>query len=179
MRLGQQVGLGDAVDRAGAGKDEGFDAVAKCCVDQRVGLARVVGEVPLGLPDRFADLDVAGEVDDGGRPVAGKDLVEAGRVTDVAAFQGAPFHRPGMPLLERVVADRNGACVGQRLADVAADVAGAARDENGAAHDAALEMVPGEGFEPPTFGLQNRCTTTVLTRHFQLFQPLGPWIGAA
>jgi hypothetical protein len=26
-------------------------------------------------------------------------------------------------------------------------------------------MVPGEGFEPPTFGLQNRCTTTVLTRH--------------
>jgi hypothetical protein len=25
-------------------------------------------------------------------------------------------------------------------------------------------MVPGEGLEPPTFGLQNRCTTTVLTR---------------
>jgi hypothetical protein len=24
--------------------------------------------------------------------------------------------------------------------------------------------MPGEGFEPPTFGLQNRCTTTVLTR---------------
>jgi hypothetical protein len=27
--------------------------------------------------------------------------------------------------------------------------------------------VPGEGFEPPTFGLQNRCTATVLTRQFQ------------
>ncbi len=26
-------------------------------------------------------------------------------------------------------------------------------------------MVPAEGFEPPTFGLQNRCTTTVLSRH--------------
>ena len=26
-------------------------------------------------------------------------------------------------------------------------------------------LVPGEGFEPPTFGLQNRCTTAVLTRH--------------
>ncbi len=25
-------------------------------------------------------------------------------------------------------------------------------------------MVPGEGFEPPAFGLQNRCTTAVLTR---------------
>ena len=24
--------------------------------------------------------------------------------------------------------------------------------------------MPGEGFEPPTFGLQNRCTATVLTR---------------
>ena len=30
-------------------------------------------------------------------------------------------------------------------------------------------MVPGEGFEPPTFGLQNRCTTTVLTRRNGMF----------
>ena len=28
-------------------------------------------------------------------------------------------------------------------------------------------LVPGEGFEPPTFGLQNRCTATVLTRRYQ------------
>jgi hypothetical protein len=27
-----------------------------------------------------------------------------------------------------------------------------------------LKMVPAEGFEPPTYGLQNRCTTTVLSR---------------
>jgi fatty-acyl-CoA synthase len=26
--------------------------------------------------------------------------------------------------------------------------------------------MPAEGFEPPTYGLQNRCTTTVLSRHF-------------
>ena len=26
-------------------------------------------------------------------------------------------------------------------------------------------LVPDEGLEPPTFGLQNRCTTTVLIRH--------------
>ena len=25
-------------------------------------------------------------------------------------------------------------------------------------------LVPGEGIEPPTFGLQHRCTTAVLTR---------------
>ena len=30
-------------------------------------------------------------------------------------------------------------------------------------------MVPGEGIEPPAFGLQNRCTTAVLTRHIQRF----------
>jgi hypothetical protein len=27
-----------------------------------------------------------------------------------------------------------------------------------------FRLVPAEGFEPPTFGLQNRCTTTVLSR---------------
>jgi hypothetical protein len=31
-----------------------------------------------------------------------------------------------------------------------------------------MELVPGAGFEPATFGLQNRCTTTVLTRHGRL-----------
>jgi hypothetical protein len=31
--------------------------------------------------------------------------------------------------------------------------------------------VPGEGLEPPTFGLQNRCTTTVLTRREARQQP--------
>ena len=29
------------------------------------------------------------------------------------------------------------------------------------------KLVPAEGFEPPTYGLQNRCTTTVLSRHFE------------
>ena len=27
------------------------------------------------------------------------------------------------------------------------------------------KLVPVEGIEPPTFGLQNRCTTAVLNRH--------------
>ena len=31
--------------------------------------------------------------------------------------------------------------------------------------DAVIGLVPDEGLEPPTFGLQNRCTTAVLTRH--------------
>jgi hypothetical protein len=28
-----------------------------------------------------------------------------------------------------------------------------------------ISLVPGEGIEPPTFGLQNRCSTAELTRH--------------
>lgn len=31
-------------------------------------------------------------------------------------------------------------------------------------------LVPGEGIEPPTFGLQNRCTTAVLTRPCACFR---------
>ena len=34
-------------------------------------------------------------------------------------------------------------------------------------------MVPGEGFEPPTFGLQNRCTATVLTRQINDLADVG------
>jgi hypothetical protein len=30
-----------------------------------------------------------------------------------------------------------------------------------------VPKMPAEGFEPPTYGLQNRCTTTVLSRQNQ------------
>ena len=32
----------------------------------------------------------------------------------------------------------------------------------------AAQSMPGAGFEPATFGLQNRCTTTVLTRRLRV-----------
>jgi hypothetical protein len=32
-----------------------------------------------------------------------------------------------------------------------------------------ISLVPGERFELPTNGLQNRCSTTELTRHFLLY----------
>ena len=34
-------------------------------------------------------------------------------------------------------------------------------------------MVPGEGIEPPTFGLQNRCSTAELARHYEGFLASG------
>jgi hypothetical protein len=37
-----------------------------------------------------------------------------------------------------------------------------------------LMGLPAEGFEPPTYGLQNRCTTTVLSRHWWAFQAPAP-----
>ena len=33
-------------------------------------------------------------------------------------------------------------------------------------------LVPAEGFEPPTYGLQNRCTTTVLSRQIMTYGAL-------
>jgi hypothetical protein len=32
--------------------------------------------------------------------------------------------------------------------------------------------LPAEGFEPPTYGLQNRCTTTVLSRRINSLRDL-------
>src|SRR6266446_2990021 len=40
------------------------------------------------------------------------------------------------------------------------------------ARELLLQLVPGEGFEPPTFGLQNRCTATVLTRLYDHFNQM-------
>ena len=37
-------------------------------------------------------------------------------------------------------------------------------------------LVPAEGIEPPTFGLQNRCSTAELSRHFYVISTgYDPW----
>ena len=97
-------------------------------------LGGIVVHIALGLAHQFADLDVARHVNDRARLVAGKDLVEARGIADVAALERAPAHRPLVSLLQRVVADRRQARIGQRLADVTADIAGAAGDQDGVAH---------------------------------------------
>src|SRR5690349_2132777 len=71
---------------------------------------------------------------DGARTVLGEDLVEPCAVADVATLQRTPAHRPLVAFLQRVVADRGEALLGERLADVAADIAGAAGDENFLGH---------------------------------------------
>src|SRR5262245_51140552 len=111
------------------------------------------------------------------RAVLGEDLVESPTIANVAPLQRSPLHGPGVAFLQRVETDRPQPGLRQGLADMAADIARAAGHQDGRGHietagpvlrsaSARSRMVPGEGFEPPTFGLQNRCTTTVLTRHF-------------
>jgi hypothetical protein len=36
-------------------------------------------------------------------------------------------------------------------------------------------LMPAEGFEPPTNGLQNRCSTTELSRHRRSYRGHGMW----
>ncbi len=54
---------------------------------------------------------------------------------------------------------------GQYIAAHGEDVGQAIKLPNRCRPAPKRRLVPGEGIEPPTFGLQNRCTTAVLTRH--------------
>jgi hypothetical protein len=41
-----------------------------------------------------------------------------------------------------------------------------ASNSSASTHNYLILLVPGEGIEPPTFGLQNRCSTAELTRPY-------------
>jgi len=86
-RFGQQLGLRQAVDGAGAGEHEGFDLVAQRRADQHAALAGIVGEITLGVGNRFTDFDVAGEVDDDFRFVANENFLDESAIADVATLQ--------------------------------------------------------------------------------------------
>ena len=60
-------------------------------------------------------------MDDDLRLVAEEYILDEAAIADVAAFERSPADGPVMAFLERVQADRLGAGLGQRLADMAAD----------------------------------------------------------
>ncbi len=67
----------------------------------------------------------------GGGAMAPQDGFDAAAVADVALFERPPFHRPAVTGRQVVVDDRQEARPGERLADMAADIAGAAGDQDG------------------------------------------------
>ena len=64
------------------------------------------------------------------RLVAKKNLFDESAIADVAALQRSPADGPVVAFFQRVQADRLCPGLGQRLADMTADVTGAAGDEH-------------------------------------------------
>ena len=62
--------------------------------------------------------------------IAIENLAQAGSVGNLALFERPPLHRPAIAAGEIVVGYRLVAASRERLADVAADIAGAAGDKN-------------------------------------------------
>ncbi len=130
MVLGHPVRLGWGVDGRAAGEDHRADAGFLHHVQQGQRAAHVVGVVFARVRDQFRDLDIGGEMHHGVRPVAADHVAQARRIRDVALLEGAPADRVRPAALEAVVGDGQVAGPGQRLAGMAADVAGAAGNED-------------------------------------------------
>jgi len=80
--------------------------------------------------DRFPDIGVRGEMDDGLDPERLQRFRNSRAVGDISRDQRTPFHRPAVAGAEIVEHDRRVAGSGQRLAGMAADITGAAGDQN-------------------------------------------------
>ena len=121
-----------AVDRRGRGKDEAAHPAGHAGLDQRAARAGVVAVVFERVGHGFRHHDAAGEVDHGGDAVAGDEIADQCAVAGVALDEG---HVPGHPLAapggEVVQHDDRRAGVPEREHGVAADVAGAAGDQDG------------------------------------------------
>ena len=82
------------------------------------------------MADQFADFNVTSKVDDDLRLVAKEHFLDEAAIAHVTALERAPADGPVVFLFQRVQADRLRTRLGQRLADMAADVTGAAGDEH-------------------------------------------------
>jgi hypothetical protein len=123
--------LGHPVDRAGAGEHDRRDTATAHGRDQGDRAPHVVVVVFERLAGGFAHQRRGGEVQDGGHPVA---LHHAGNqvlVAHVADLQRPPFDRLAVAGRQIVERDRHEVRPVQRLADVAADIAGAAGHQHG------------------------------------------------
>ena len=151
-----EVALRDAIDRRGRGKDEVPHARVLAAGQQIAGVAGVVAIVFERVADRFRDHGVGGEVHDGVDAVVGQHPGHQGLVPRIAHHQFGALHRLPEAGGEVVQHHHLLACVHQLPHDVAADVAGAAADQNAAlCHD----CIPCRSNEVP-----NDSRPTVATR---------------
>src|SRR5260370_24283765 len=98
------------------------------------------------------------------RLVPGEDFLEPRGITNVSVFEWAPSNRPLVTLLKRIVTDRREPRFGKRLADVAADKARAAGDQDNRAHES-----------PPNI-LLNPDPATIPPRTKRAYSSEVPWI---
>src|SRR6266849_1861406 len=129
LRDGDDVGL--AVNGAGGGEDEIFDAVAKHGVEKE-NAAGYVGDVEgAGSFHGLLDEGFAGEMHYGVDGMAAEDFVEGDGVAEIGLVKGDLRGDGGaMAFAEVVDGDNRDAGGEQELRADAADVAGASRDEN-------------------------------------------------
>ncbi len=154
--LGDRHLVRQAIGRAGRGKDDMPHARLAHRLEQRQAVGDVVAEIKRGLLHRLADIGEGREMHDRGDLVPAHGLGEERAVGEVAHDERPPAHGCAVAAAEIVVADGLIAGAGQRLGGVAADIAGAAGNEDLRRHCDPLdggitaERVPG-------FPLRRRC----------------------
>lgn len=131
VRLVHWHGNGVAIGGAGRGEDEAFAGVLLHGFEKGEGAGDVVAVVFEGGFDRFANVAVGGKVKDGFGLVLGKELIEKGRVVEVALNEGDAIVWEGIQVaVDEVIEDDNGLTEAEEVLDgVRADVAGAAGNE--------------------------------------------------
>ncbi len=119
-----------AVGRAGGREDEPGDRLGRHRLEDAQRAADVVAVVARRFAHRFADVEIGREVHHRLDPVSADRRPDCAGIQDVSFDQLAVAHRLTVAGAEVVVDDRLVAAARERLAGVAADVAGAAGYEH-------------------------------------------------
>jgi acetylornithine deacetylase/succinyl-diaminopimelate desuccinylase-like protein len=117
-----------------------LDHLARCLahgLEQRQRAGDIVVVVQPGIIRGLADIGIGGKVNDGLGPKPSQRLAHQGGIPDVGFDQRPPFDEIFVAARQIVDHGHLEAFMGQKLAGVAADVAGAAGDED-AAHSAPI-----------------------------------------
>ena len=136
--LGDRNRARHTINRAGAGEDDVTDIAVAHGGEQFCGAAHIVAIVERRVLVRFPHIGKGREMHDRGRPVAVQCGAQERTIGEISDHQLAPFHRFGVATRKVVIGDRCKARFAQGLAGMAADISGAAGDQNGGRRDSRL-----------------------------------------